>query len=164
MLMPSLHTGVHDDPTRHSRARRLPCALLVVIAASLSSCGPGSSGGGGSTGTVQGPAQITRGPQVAVLTDTSVDIAWLSSKAAIGAVEYGLDPELGRRIDEPTPTVEHLVRLVALLPGLQYFYRVTLDGIPAGELHTFVTEPADASTPFRFDVFGDLGSGQTQAG
>ncbi len=136
--------------------RTIAVLFLALMVDACKSSGGGSGGAGQDQGA---PPQISRGPQLAQVSETSILIAWLSSKPALGSVEYGLDPSLGLASSEGAPTGEHVLRLEGLLPGTRYHYRVLLDGAVESDGHTFDTAPADPSVPFRFAVFGDSGSG-----
>lgn len=148
-----------DMGTSTRRSRSLLSALLVA-ALELASCK--SSGGNSSKPAPQGqdtPLRVSRGPQLAQVAPASIVIAWLSSRVALGTVEYGFDGSFGSKRDSPSVGTEHVVRLEGLVAGARYVYRILLDGTPASEGHAFETAPADPAAPFRFVVFGDTGSG-----
>ncbi len=144
---------------------RRPFLLSILLAAALEIAGCKNSGRGNSTNLPKednGVPHVSRGPQLAQVGLTSILIAWLSSQASAGAVEYGLDTSYGTRLDSASAGTEHSVRLEGLLAGTQYHYRVLLDGSPASEGHVFRTQPADPDASFRIVVFGDTGSGSAR--
>jgi hypothetical protein len=96
---------------------------------------------------------------VALVDLDSVLIAFVSSGATTGAVEYGLDAALGSTATSPGPVEEHAIRLTGLVPGTRYQYRILVGGVPVGGLHSFATVPADPAAPLRCAVLGDCGSG-----
>jgi 3',5'-cyclic AMP phosphodiesterase CpdA len=128
--------------------------LAEVAGACTDYCG---SGGGPQYPSGTGP--VVRGPQLALVTPTSVLIAWITREPSEGEVEYGMDPELGSRSSVAPRSDEHAVTLEGLLPGTLYHYQVLVDGTVESADHTFQTAPADDSTPFRCVVFGDSGDG-----
>src|SRR5262245_16240000 len=105
------------------RVPGLSWPFLLLTLALLASCG--GSGGGGSK-PPSSRSDVTRGPQMALVTEQSVVVAWLSGTAVQGSVEFGLDPGLGSQANDPAPTTEHVISLDGLLPSSKYFYRLSV--------------------------------------
>jgi hypothetical protein len=132
----------------------IPAGALAATLVALSFSCAGSDGADPDL-----PPGIVRGPQVALPSPTSMTVAWTTGEPALGAVEFGPDASYGSRVDGGAPTTDHVLEIAGLDPGAEYRYRVLLDDVPEDGDHAFRTSPADPSTPFRFAVFGDCGSG-----
>ena len=103
---------------------------------------------------------LTRGPYLQCLLDTSVTVLWSTSGACIGSV--GCRPEVGEALttSEAEAGTEHRVKLTGLSPGTVYFYRVLdADDPLAGEEVRFRTSPPPGPGAIRLAVAGDTGSG-----
>lgn len=144
---------------RGRRRRWGQCAAMLTLATSLvagASCN--SSGGGGGSGAP--PVQaVVRGPQVALVGETSVTLAWTTALPSDGAVQYGVAPALDQEASSAGPMVEHVVDLAGLLPDELYQYKIVVDGTPEAATRTFKTLSLDAAAPLRIVVFGDTGQG-----
>ncbi|HEX6810282.1 MAG TPA: metallophosphoesterase [Planctomycetota bacterium] len=125
---------------RHPCAARRPASLLLLVLPALL------------------PAQtLTRGPSVWEHGSTSFLVAFQSSSAATGRVEWGPTEALGNATTG-NATTDHAIRITGLLPDHFYWYRVQLDGMavtPVFRTRTFAAQGSDVS----FFVFGDCGVG-----
>jgi len=109
----------------------------------------------------RGQASLTRGPAVAKVETTAATIQWTTSPASAGVVEWGTTAALGQAT-EPTPVSSlHEVEIAGLLPDHVYYYRLLADGTPASPVFTFETAEASFESSFRFAMFGDSGSGNS---
>ncbi len=128
----------------------------------LATVGAGCGGGGGGSGTCTPPnpfpAQIDHGPMVALPAPTSMAIAWWTTTADMGAVEWGTDATYGTTTLDPMSRAAHRVDLTGLSPATTYHYRLLSAGAPVGDDHDFRTPPT-ADAPVRFSVLGDTGTG-----
>jgi predicted phosphodiesterase len=96
-----------------------------------------------------------RGPQVALVTETSATIAWRSRKRAVGAVEYGPTTAYGARVSTGVAQLDHAVALEGLSPDTVYHYRILQDEVVVSAGHLFRT--AAPAPLLRFAVLGDSG-------
>lgn len=135
-----------------------PLPIVVLTAACFTGCGKGSSGSSGSNGGGN-PSSLSRGPQVAQVSTTSILVAWRTSQAVGGSVEVSLAGAPVGSFPSTGVTTEHVAQLSGLLPGTTYNYEIDLDGSPASTGHSFTTAPASGTDPYRFCVLGDSGSG-----
>ena len=126
---------------------------------------PGGVGGGGALDTT--PPRIS---EIAVsnLTETSVDISWMTQELSDSQVEYWSSPGEFSPLD-PEMVIYHLVYLTGLTPGTTYYYR-TMSRDRAGNLtvsdaHTLTTLgelPAAAFTFTRLFISpGEVNIGET---
>ena len=101
---------------------------------------------------------LTRGPYLQSVTTTSAIIVWRTTAAGDSRVEYGRGAYT-YSIDDPTPTIEHVVQLADLPAGAEIAYRVLTNDVQlyAG---SFRTAPDD-DRPFNFGVIGDSGTGSS---
>ena len=108
---------------------------------------------GGATGLEQ-----PREPYVQGVTESSAVICWVSEHPGSGVVEYGNNPELGRKETDSRIRRRHVVTLAGLDPGTTYHYRVEGVGesFSKGSLRT---APVGDDSRFSFAVVGDSGSG-----
>src|SRR6266511_483211 len=71
------------------------------------------------------PVQITRGPYLPALLQTTVEVIWLTDGPSTGRVIYSLesggDPV---SISEAEPSTQHRLKLSGLSPGTAYRYQV----------------------------------------
>jgi hypothetical protein len=100
---------------------------------------------------------LTRGPSVWEHDASSFLVAFKSSSAATGAIEWGPTAALGNTTTGSSAT-NHAVRITGLLPDHFYWYRVQLNGVtvtPVYRTRTFAAQGSDVS----FFVFADSGTG-----
>jgi len=103
---------------------------------------------------------FTRHPWLSLPTTTSILVAWQTDLESSSLVLYGPDPvddwSAASQASGAGDVLDHAVPLEGLAPGTQYRYRVVsdTDTLDAG---SFRTAP-DGWEPFRFVVFGDLGT------
>ncbi|MGH7162841.1 MAG: purple acid phosphatase family protein, partial [Planctomycetota bacterium] len=138
---------------RASVTARVP--LLVV---SLAACG-GSPAVDVCSPAARFPDGIEYGPQVALPTPTSILVAWRTTAAGAGAVEYWTAATTPVRVDGAGAGRDQAVPLEGLVSGAAYSYRVLVDGVPVPGEHSFRTPPSDPAAAIRFAVVGDSGSG-----
>ena len=104
------------------------------------------------------PAQtLTRGPSVWEHSASSFLVAFKTSAAATGQIEWGPTEALGNTTSGPS-TTNHAIRITGLLPEHFYWYRVRLNSVAATPVYrtrTFASTGSDVS----FFVFGDSGVG-----
>ncbi len=109
---------------------------------------------------------LQRGPYLQSMTNKSVKIMWRTSDSTYGVVRYGNAPNaLNNIINDTVLTKNHIVQISGLSAYTTYYYSVGFDTIvlAGGDAHHhFKTalNPGD-TTPFRFWVTGDFGSGNT---
>jgi 3',5'-cyclic AMP phosphodiesterase CpdA len=138
------------------RRLRLGVALLCV-AALLGACG----GGSGSEGNPQADfeAGLWTGPQLGVVTTTSVMLRWDTLLPVPCAVRYGPAAN-AEQFELPTPAgTAHELTVPGLTPATRYEYRLVIDGVASDVGHHFVTAPDDEEAPVRIVVLGDVGCG-----
>ncbi len=108
---------------------------------------------------------VQRLPYIQSSTQHSVQIAWRSSAAAIGAVEYGETLDYGATVQEDSLGWKHWLTLTGLEPDTRYFYRVTNNGAVVTEGDTFRTARPVSDRRASFLIWGDSGTGSaTQYG
>ncbi len=107
-------------------------------------------------GTEAGPAALTRGPYLQMVTTHSATVVWNTTAAAGCAVR--LRPANGdERVIRHGEGTLCAVALDGLAPGATYTYTPLADDTSLGVDATFVTD--DPARPFTFAVVGDSGSG-----
>ncbi|MGH2652580.1 MAG: fibronectin type III domain-containing protein, partial [Actinomycetota bacterium] len=111
--------------------------------------------------SAQGQTVVTRGPAAARVGTTDATIQWTTNPASEGVVEWGPTPSLGQ-VTAPTPVAAlHEVGVTGLLPNRTYHYRVQAGGIPITPIYAFKTAETPLYPYFRFAMFGDSGSGNS---
>jgi acid phosphatase type 7 len=112
------------------------------------------------------PTKLLKGPYLAGLSDTGVDVRFELDAPATATVEVtgaspAADAGAPRRFPDPTSTANHLVHVSGLEPGKSYGYAVMLGTQVLGR-GTVTTAPDPASgAPVRFIVYGDSRSDAT---
>jgi hypothetical protein len=106
---------------------------------------------------------LTRGPYLQSGSATEVTVRWRTSSPEPSRVRWGTSPDaLTVTVDDPTPAVDHAVRLTGLAPDTRHYYAIGSPArllVGADELHSFVTAPVPGtSRPTRIWVIGDSGS------
>ncbi len=111
---------------------------------------------------------VTRGPYLQIGTPTSGIVQWRTDVATNSRVSIGASVgTLGTTIDDPTVTMEHLVRVNGLTANTKYFYSVGYTSgagrgitLAGGDTETFFITPPMAGTtkPTRIWVLGDPGT------
>ncbi|MGE0193064.1 MAG: purple acid phosphatase family protein [Planctomycetota bacterium] len=104
------------------------------------------------------PPGIARPPHIALVTQDGATIAWTTSVAMRGGVEYAAVGEPWTRVTPDRVVRNHEVRLEALRPATRYQYRLIVHGRPRGGTHSFLTAPGPDAT-IRVVLVGDTGSG-----
>ncbi len=84
------------------------------------------------------------------VTDTSAVVTWQTSRPTVGALRYGLTPDLGVTQTRVSPfATAHEVKLAELTPATQYYYRVQAISDDGDTLSTrgvpFTTDPSRAA-------------------
>jgi phosphodiesterase/alkaline phosphatase D-like protein len=110
-------------------------------------------------GVVTGAVEITHGPVVENVTDTTAEIAWSTNVNAGTALQYGTDPShLDQTVGMPWGGLTHRVSIKNLKPNTTYYFRAasgqgqgTGTQAQAAQL-TFQTKPAGASAEAKSDV------------
>jgi calcineurin-like phosphoesterase family protein/flagellar hook capping protein FlgD/purple acid phosphatase-like protein len=103
---------------------------------------------------------FTRHPWLSLQTPTSMLVAWQTDLASSSRVLYGPDPvadwSAASAATQAGTTLDHAVSLTGLTPATRYRYRVISDAdtLDAGSFRTAPGLPE----PFRFLVFGDIGT------
>ena len=96
---------------------------------------------------------ITRGPEVAGLTDSSAFIAWNTDEPSNALVEYGPDLNYGETVFQEDFVPEHRVSLTGLTPGQTYHFRVSSTDqagngpVTSGDLAFTTLEVRDVKKP-----------------
>jgi hypothetical protein len=119
---------------RHRAALALTCLVLFAAAAAAA-------------------PQITAGPYLQNVTQTSITVMWETGEPADSRVDYGLTADYGQHAASAQPAKIHEVTLTGLQPETRYHYRVASTGAASDDA-TFDTAIQPA-TPFRFCVWGD---------
>lgn len=107
--------------------------------------------------TEAGAATLTKGPYLQDLRQDGLVVVWETDTASEGTLEYGLTDGFGTDSASGSTGTHHEVRLTGLDAATEYFYRVKVDGQPAGQMGSFVTAPSD-KVPFTFLAYGDTRS------
>jgi hypothetical protein len=107
--------------------------------------------------TSAAPLDLTRGPTVNLLNESSVTLIWDTPTATQTQVRYSTDPGFGSFTQTPlnsTLVTNHRVEISSgLLSNTTYYYRVG-DGTDWSDTFEFTTAPA-GDEPFTFLVYGD---------
>lgn len=145
-------TGGLRRRTRMTRALLRPTSVLALSAAFV--LGP-------SDAAAAGP-RLVKGPYLAGLTDTGVEVRFELDTAAPAGVELtggeGTGDGAAARTVADASASMHAVHVTGLEPGKGYDYVVRAGGAAVGKGH-FVTAPrADAGSPVKFLVYGDTRS------
>src|SRR4029077_4301969 len=75
-------------------------------------------------GAMNGAVQITQGPVVENVTDSTVEIAWSTNVNAGTALRYGTDPtHLDQTVGMPWGGLTHRVTIKDLKPNTTYYYK-----------------------------------------
>lgn len=95
-------------------------------------------------------------------TDTSILVAWRTSSAGIGTLEWGIDStNLSNVISNPVSTSKHAYELTGLTPDTKYFYRTSTNQGFISEIDHFYTAKSENSSGFTFLHYGDCGYNNT---
>lgn len=94
------------------------------------------------------PAPVFSGVGSTNVQAASADIVWDTNVAADSQVEWGTTSAFGTLTPlAVTKVVKHLVRLMNLKPGTQYYYRVRSNGSVEKAVHAFTTKTSGDTTP-----------------
>ena len=130
--------------------------LLPYLALGIIGCGETQS----DSSPIQVIVTVKSGPQLALVTPTSIVIAWRTGGLTTGRIEYGRDssnPDMEKR--DPAASREHVLELDELEPGTRYSYRLLAGERVLGGVREFSTAPADPEASVVFAVWGDSGVG-----
>ncbi len=137
----------------NGRSRPFVWALTLILAA----CG----GGSGTTGLV--PREVSAGPQIALVTPTSIVVAWRTSVESEGRLELAAPgEEWSEPVAAPSIGKEHVFALSGLETESTYFYRIWMDDEIVGGSRSFRTAPLEGTGRARFAVWGDSGTGSRE--
>src|SRR5215813_14885232 len=101
---------------------RVACVTFVMLAGFGIWCG-GQTAQAGATSETDA-VQITQGPVVENVTDTTAIIAWSTNVNAGTVLHYGTDPEhLDHTAGMPWGGLTHRVNLKDLKPGTTYYFQ-----------------------------------------
>ncbi|HEY1939589.1 MAG TPA: fibronectin type III domain-containing protein [Candidatus Angelobacter sp.] len=110
-------------------------------------------------GVATGAVEITHGPVVENVTDTTAEIAWSTNVNAGTALQYGTDPShLDQTAGMPWGGLTHRVSIKNLKPNTTYYFRAASGqgqgtGTQAQTAQlTFQTKPAGASAEAKSDA------------
>lgn len=109
-----------------------------------------------------GNATLQRGPYLQSGSTTGMVVRWRTDWFVPSRVRYGTNAaNLDQTILDPTPHIDHAVRIHGLLPDTKYFYRVGTDlaDLVSGTSYFFRTSPTN-DKPVRIWVIGDSGTAQ----
>ncbi|MCB9881769.1 MAG: metallophosphoesterase family protein [Planctomycetes bacterium] len=113
-----------------------------------------------------GPA-LTRGPYLQSQSETAITLCWRTNTPTSTYVRYGTPGLVNQSVSDPTPTVDHQVRLAGLLRNTTYRYVVgttTTELIQEGPRYEFrMPPPRGVHQPIRVWVLGDCGTGSYEA-
>jgi hypothetical protein len=115
-------------------------------------------------------ADFVASPYLSNAKTDGVTIAWITEQAATGKVEFGESTSYGTLADAPksetvnsskggyafkkSSMVVSKVRIRGLQPGKKYFYKVSVEGLPAYENY-FFTAPVSHDVPVCIAFLGD---------
>jgi hypothetical protein len=103
------------------------------------------------TGT-RSQSNISRGPIVSNVTQTSITISWWTKDKSSSSIEYGTTPHYRNIIQDSLQTKEHSLSLSGLQPSTQYHYRVIAEGTTPDYYFSTSVRPHE---PFVFAAYGD---------
>jgi len=105
-------------------------------------------------------AEITVGPYIQNVQETSVVICWRTDKPEAGRIKYGETVDYKNTVDSPIST-KHEVILDGLDQSKLYYYQVVSGGesTPAGDTSYYFSTVLKRREPFIFAVIGDTRSG-----
>jgi len=105
-------------------------------------------------------AEITVGPYIQNVRETSVVICWRTDKPEAGKVRYGGTVDYGHTVDSSVST-KHEVVLNGLEQSKLYYYQVISDeeSTPDGDPSYYFSTALRRQEPFIFTVIGDTRSG-----
>ncbi len=132
-----------ESQTRRNRAVTVPLIALLLLVLFFAAA-------------IAAP-KITKGPYIIFPgTNTEMMVLWQVNETAVCTFDWGLDSTCASGsllTEEQSPTHEHSVTLVDLVPGEHYYYTVTV----VEEIHTgdFFTAPPEDATSLKFMVYGD---------
>jgi hypothetical protein len=103
---------------------RVPFVTFVMLAGFGSLCGGQTSSTQAEATSDNDAVQITHGPVVENVTDTTAIIAWSTNVNAGTLLRYGTDPQhLGQTASMPWGGLTHRVSLKDLKPGTTYYFQ-----------------------------------------
>jgi len=97
--------------------------------------------------------EITKGPYLQNVTQTSIVVMWETDIPSPSRVEYGSTDQLGKEAVSDEKVKIHEVTMPGLDPDTRYHYRVSSAGQSSG-VFSFLTAVGKGK-PFRFIVYGD---------
>ncbi len=104
--------------------------------------------------------EITRGPYLQSLLDTSVTVIWWTGEPCRGKVKFSAAGGPDRFCLDETPCTIHRLTMDDLFPGTVYQYQVLEgDRLLSEEVFQFRTSPLPGDGAIRVAVAGDTGSG-----
>jgi predicted phosphodiesterase len=104
---------------------------------------------------------LSRGPYLQLLTQTSVTVVWRTDGPADCGLEvWPAGTSTRTRIDGATAATECVVAVDRMVPGREYLYVPLADGDAIASPSVFRTD--DQSLPYTFLVLGDSGSGDPE--
>ena len=113
--------------------------------------------------TEQVPAEMRKTPYVIYNgVSAEMEVHWQLTMTTTCTFEWGIDTTYAMGSDQTQEygsDHQHLYTVPGLMPGIRYYYRVTLN--QQYFTGTFVPAPADDATDLKFMVYGDTRSGPT---
>ncbi|MES2629167.1 MAG: metallophosphoesterase [Bacteroidota bacterium] len=110
-------------------------------------------------------AQVSRGPYLQTLTQSSVIVRWRTASATDSKVTFGTSEGiLDRNVTDAASTTEHTVTLSGLQPYTTYYYSVGSSSaiLQSGPDNHFLTAPVTGTKgKYTFWVTGDCGNNST---
>lgn len=112
---------------RSALARKDVSWIGGLLALTLVVAGCGSDGDGAAPDI--NPPEITSGPTVSQITESSATVSWTTNEASTVAVRYGTSPSIGTAVDAQlalgpaTPTTTHSITIEGLDPVTLYHFR-----------------------------------------
>lgn len=114
---------------------------------------------------------FTRKPMLQNITTNSAEIRWVTDTHEQLVVKYGTSTSYGSQVNSDTVTgtggPHNHARMTGLAPNTKYFYQITTAGgaalTPAADQTYYINTapPTGSTTPFKFAIWGDSGSGGT---
>lgn len=136
-----------EEPQGGNLAKRWSIALLLCWGFFLGLGDPATA------------IEVTRGPVLQSLTETSVVLTWRTNTRSDAVVEFGKTATLERIACDATRRKHHSVTLHHLDPSSEYNYRIRGNGKILAPTSTFRTANPETETTFSFGVIGDPGRG-----
>lgn len=107
-------------------------------------------------------AQTDRYPIIQSPNETSAIIAWNTSTAGVGTVQWGtVSGQLTNTLTESASTKVHSLSVTGLQPNTKYYYKASSGSFTSSEEYFYTAKP-DSVRQLDFVVYGDCGFNSSQ--